>query len=93
MAFRDHALDNARIRSCSVYWPLSEIVASNKKRSLEPITLEHVQKLGCVKIRPVVVCQGHDVVLHAVIYIVVVRNFPKQGSRIVKRACSGRGRI
>ena len=93
MAFRDHTLDNAWIRSCSVYWPLSEIIASNKERSLEPITLEHVQKLRRVKIRPVIICQGHDIVLHAVVYIVVVRNFPKQWSRIVERACSGGGRV
>ena len=93
MAFCDHTFDNAWIRGCSVYWPLSEIIASYKECSPEPITLEHVQKLRRVKIRPVIICQGHDIVLHAVIYIVVIRNFPKQWSRIVERACSGGRRI
>ena len=93
MAFGDHTLDNAWIRSCSVYWPLSEIIAGNKERSLESITLEHIQKLRRVKIRSVVICQGHDIVLHAVIYIDVVRHLPKQWPRIVKRTRSGGRRV
>ena len=93
MAFRDHTLDDAWIRSCSVYWPLSEIIAGDEERSLEAITLEHVQKLRRVKVGSVIICQGHDIVLHAVVYIVVVRNFPKQWSRIVERAYSGGRRV
>lgn len=72
VTFGDHALNNGRIWGCGVDGTFAKIVAGHEKCGMEAELFQGVQKLVCVKIRSVIVCQGYHVLLCAINDVVVI---------------------
>ena len=84
VAIVEHTLHNCWI-SCGrvVNLSLGTVISHDEEGRFDTGSLEGIEDLGCVDVRPVVECQGNFTRSVAMVNVNAVRDIPKQGTRSI----------